>query len=60
MQVYLYNTYSINTTLLRLSQMCNEVVQHLENGLYYVQFGVFLTKFEHRLLISLSAQSDNV
>ena len=32
----------------------------LGNGLYYVQSGVFLTKFGRRLLLFLSAQSDNV
>ena len=33
---------------------------HLENGLYRVQSGVFPTKFGHKLLLSLSAQLDNV
>ena len=36
------------------------VVNKVGNGLYWVQSGVFLTKFGHRLLISLSAQPDNV
>ena len=33
---------------------------NLGNGLYCVQSGVFLTKFGHRLLLSLSAQSDDM
>ena len=33
---------------------------NLGNRLYCVQSGVFLTKFGHRLLLSLSAQPDNV
>ena len=33
---------------------------NLENGLYRVQSGVFLTKFGHILLLSLSAQLHNV
>ena len=33
---------------------------HLENGLYRVQYGVFPTKFGHKLLLSLSALLDNV
>ena len=32
----------------------------IENGLYRVQSDVFLTKFGHKLLLSLSAQLDNV
>ena len=31
---------------------------NLGNGHYHVQSGVFLTKFGHRLLLSLSAQPD--
>ena len=30
----------------------------LENEMYRVQYGVFLTKFGHKLLLSLSAQPD--
>ena len=37
----------------------NEQLFHLGNGLYCVQSGVFLTKFGHRLVLSLSAQPDN-
>ena len=33
---------------------------NLGNGIYCIQCGVFLTKFGHRLLLSLSSQPDNV
>ena len=55
MQIYIYNTYSINTTLLRPTQVFN-----LENGLYCVQFGLYLTTFGHKLLLFSSAQPDSV
>ena len=35
-------------------------LSNLGNGLFCVQSGVFLTKFGHRLLLSLSAQPDNM
>ena len=60
MQVYLYNTCTINTTLLWPRQVCKWSCWALENRLYRVQCGVFVTKFGHRLLLSLSAQPDNV
>ena len=46
----------------QLRQVCNKVVQlfNLGNGLHCVQSGVCLTKFGHGLLLSLSAQPDNV
>ena len=37
----------------------NELL-HLEHGLYCVQSGVLTKKFGHKLLLSLSAQLDNV
>ena len=33
---------------------------NLGNGLFFAQSGVFLTEFGHKLLLSLSAQPDNV
>ena len=33
---------------------------HLKHGLYWVQSGVLPKKFGHKLLLSLSAQLDNV
>ena len=41
-------------------QLCKWKLFHLENELYCVQSGVFPTKFGHKLLLSLSAQFDNV
>ena len=35
-------------------------LSNLENEIYYVQYGVFLTKCGHKLLLSLSAQPDYV
>ena len=37
--------------------MCKKL-SDLENEIYRVQKGVFLTKFGHKLLLSLSAQPD--
>ena len=33
---------------------------HLKHGFYCVQFGVLLHTFGHKLLLSLSAQLDNI
>ena len=41
-------------------QLCKWKLFYLDNGLYGVQSGVFTTKFGHKLLLSLSAQLDNV
>ena len=41
-------------------QLCKWKLFYLENGIYRVQCGVFPTKFGHNLLLSLSAQLDNV
>ena len=35
-------------------------LSHLEHGLYWVQSGVLPKKYGHKLLLSLSAQLDNV
>ena len=40
-------------------QVCKKL-SDLENEIYRVQLGVFLTKFGHKLLLSLSAQSDYI
>ena len=37
---------------------CVKKLSDLENEIYRVQYGVFLTIFGHELLLSLSAQSD--
>ena len=37
--------------------MCKKL-SDLENEIYHVQLGVFLTKFGHKLLLSISAQPD--
>ena len=39
--------------------MC-KLLSDLENEIYRVQYGVFLTKFGHKLLVSLSAQPDYI
>ena len=44
----------------QLRQLCKWRLFQLENELYRVQSGVFPTKIEHKLLLSLSAQLDRV
>ena len=39
---------------------CEEKLANLENEIYRVQYGAFLTKFGHKSLLSLSAQPDNL
>ena len=41
-------------------QLCKWKLFHLENGLYRVQSGVLPIKFGHKLLLSLSAQLENL
>ena len=41
-------------------QLCKWKLFYLENGLYRVRSGVFPTKFGHKLLLSFSAQLDNI
>ena len=57
MQVYLYNNYRINTSLL---DRCSNLVVQPWKWTVCVPSGVFLTIFGHKLLLSLSAQPDNV
>ena len=59
MQVYLYNTYNTNHTSYDQDRCVNNVFNSA-NALYCVQSGVLLTKFGHKLLLSLSAQPDFV
>ena len=41
------------------TRVCKKL-SDLENEIYRVQEGVFLTKFGHKLLLSLSAQPDYI
>ena len=50
-----YENWNTTTKIGLLMKLLN-----LGNGLYSVQSGVFLIKCGHRLLLSLSAQPDNV
>ena len=56
MQVYLFNTYS--NLLIPRQYVMN--LFNFENGLYRVEINVFLTRFGHKLLLSLSAQPDHM
>ena len=57
MQLYLYNIYS---NLLWPRQVCKWSCSTLKVDSTVFKSGVFLTKFGHKLLLSLSAQPDYV